>query len=149
MILKTKHFGNVEINEEDIITFSKGIPGFEGSKKFVILHKIEDDNPFKWLQSVDDGNVAFVIINPQSFKEHYEVKIEQGVLDELETENLKDVLVYSIVTIPEEVSKMTANLRAPVLINAKKNKGMQLVLDDERYGVKHGILDEFKKTGGK
>lgn len=149
MILKTKHFGNVEINEEDIITFEKGIPGFESSKKFVILHKVEEDNPFKWLQSVDDGKVAFVVINPQVFKHNYEVKVDRTISDELEIEVIEDVIVFSIVTIPEEVSKMTANLKAPVLINAKKNKGMQLILDDERYDFRHLILDEFKKMGGK
>lgn len=149
MVLKTKHFGNVEINEGDIITFQKGIPGFESSRKFVILYKIGEDNPFKWLQSVDDGKVAFVIINPQVFKENYEVKVDKATSDELEIERPEDVVVYSIVTIPEEVSKMTANLKAPVLINAKKNKGIQLLLDDERYEVRHTILDELKKMGGR
>jgi len=149
MVLKTKHFGNVEINEEDIIIFDKGMPGFESSKKFVILHKVEEDNPFKWLQSVEDGKLAFVVISPQVFKEHYEVKIDQASSDEIEIEDLKDILVYSIVTIPEEISKMTANLKAPVLINAKKNKGCQLILDDERYEFKHSIVEEMKKLGGK
>jgi len=149
MVLKTKHFGNVEINEEDIITFEKGMPGFESNKKFAILHKVEEDNPFKWLQCVDDGKVAFVIINPQIFKDHYEVKLDGVISDELNIESLEDVIVYSIVTIPEEVSKMTANLKAPIIINAKNNKGCQMFLEDEKYGLKHTILDEFKKMGGK
>ncbi|MGE5328917.1 MAG: flagellar assembly protein FliW [Deltaproteobacteria bacterium] len=149
MVLKTKHFGNVEINEEDIIAFEKGMPGFESNKRFVILHKIEEDNPFKWLQSVDDGKVAFVVINPQVFKDHYEVKIDQAASEELDIQDMKDIIVYSIVTIPEEVSKMTANLKAPVIINAKKNKGCQIILEDERYEFRHLLLDEFKKMGGK
>jgi len=149
MVLKTKNFGNIEINEEDIISFKKGLPGFESYRRFAILHKVDDENPFKWLQSVDDGKVAFVIINPQFFKDHYEIKVDPNTSDELEIEDIKDVIVYSIVTIPEEVSKMTANLKAPVIINAKKNMGCQLVMDDERYGFRHLILDEFKKMGGK
>lgn len=145
MILQTKYFDTVEINEEDIITFEKGIPGFEDNRRFVVLHKVEDDNPFKWLQSVDNGEIAFVIINPNVFKDHYEVKISESVSQELDIKDLSDILVYCIVTIPEDISMMTANLKAPVLINAKSNKGCQMILEDERYSFKHSIIEEMKK----
>ena len=147
MILETKHFGNVEINEEDIVTFERGLPGFEDSKRFAILYKIDDDNPFKWLQSVDNGSVAFVIVSPQTFKNHYEVKIDDAVANELDMEDKEDVLVYNIVTIPEDISKMTANLKAPVIINAKKNKGCQIVLENQQYGFKHSITEELRNMG--
>ncbi len=149
MILKTKYFDNVEVKEEDIITFERGLPGFEDSKRFVVLYKVDNDNPFKWLQSVDNGSLAFVIVQPQVFKDHYEVKIDEHVTSELEIEELSDVIVYSIVTIPEDISQMTANLKAPILINAKKNKGCQLLLEDERYEYRHNIVEELRKLGGK
>lgn len=149
MILNTKHFGNVEIKEEDLITFERGLPGFEDSKKYAILYKVDDDNPFKWLQSVENGDAAFVIVEPQVFKGHYEVKIDDYVADELEIKELSDVIVYSIVTIPEEISQMTANLKAPIVINAKNNKGCQMLLDGEKYSYKHSILQELQKMGVK
>lgn len=149
MVLETKHFGNVEIKEEDIIIFERGLPGFEDNKRYAVLHKVDDDNPFKWLQSVDNGSLAFVIVAPQAFKNHYEVKIDDAVAAELELDDLSNVVVYSIVTIPEEISQMTANLKAPIIINAKKNKGCQILLEDERYEFKHSIVEELRKMGGK
>jgi len=149
MVLETQHFGNIEISEEDIIEFERGLPGFEDNKRFTILEKVGDDNPFKWLQSIDSNTLAFVIVQPQMFKDHYEVKIDDNVAAELELEDVSEVIVYSIVTIPQEISKMTANLKAPILINAKKNKGCQMMLDDERYQFKHGILQELQNMGGK
>lgn len=148
MILETRHFGNIEINEEDVITFEKGIPGFEDSRRFAILYKVGDeDNPFKWLQSVDNGSLAFVIIQPQYFMKHYEVKITDSVAEDLEIEDLADVVVYTIVTIPDDISQMTANLKAPIIINTKRNKGCQMILDDERYRFRHNILEELQKMG--
>jgi flagellar assembly factor FliW len=149
MILQTKHFDAVEINEEDVITFKNGIPGFEEKKKFVILYKVDDDNPFKWLQSVDDGTVAFVILDPRTFKDKYDIKIDDAVCSDLEIEDLNDVAVYSIVTIPEEIAKMTANLKAPLIINLKKNKGCQLILDDNSYSFRHSVLEELHQLASK
>lgn len=146
MILKTKHFNKIEINEEDIISFNKGLPGFENHKRFVVLSKVNDDNPFKWLQSVDDGNIAFVIIEPRSFIKDYEIAIEESVVNELQIENLEEVVIYSIVTIPEKVSEMTANLKAPIIINAKNNTGYQVILDDQKYSFRWNILQEMQKT---
>lgn len=149
MILETKHFGNVEINEDDVIIFEKGIPGFENNKRYAILYKVDDDNPFKWLQSVDNGSIAFVIIDPKTFKDFYEIKIEDEVMNELEIDELSDVMVYNIVTIPEDITKITANLRAPVIINAKKNKGCQIILENGDYSFRQSILNEIHEMGGK
>ena len=144
MILQTKHFDAIEINEEDVISFPKGIPGFEDQKRFAILAKVDDENPFKWLQSVDNGDVAFVVLDPRTFKNRYDLKIDDNTSNDLEIENLEDVLVYTIVTIPDEISKMTANLKAPLVINAKKNKGCQLILDSNNYSFRHSVLEELE-----
>lgn len=149
MILETENFGTIEIKEEDIIMFERGLPGFEDCRKFAVLYKVDDDNPFKWLQSIDNSSLAFVIVEPQLFKDHYQVKISDSVAEELDVEELTDIVVYSIVTIPEEISKMTANLKAPIIINAKKNKGCQTLLEDEKYDFKHSIIQELQKMGVK
>lgn len=144
MIIETKHFNNVEINDNDIITFVEGIIGFEDNKRYVVLGNPEDDSPFKWLQSVDDKDLCFVIIPPCCFRKEYDFIIPEDTGEKLELKEDKDILIYSIVVIPEDISKMTANLKAPVIVNAANNRAEQIVLEDDRYSLKHYILEELK-----
>ncbi|MCR4435068.1 MAG: flagellar assembly protein FliW [Clostridiales bacterium] len=145
MQLDTKHFGVVEINEEGILDFPEGLPSFEHVKKFVILDASNEETPFKWLQSVDEPDLAFVIVDPFKIKNDYEVNIKDEVLEAMGIEKAEDVLIYSIVVIPEDVSLMTMNLRAPLVINVKNKRGMQVVLDTDRYSVRHYILEELRR----
>lgn len=147
MLLNTKNFGEIEINEEDVITFDYGIPGFESMTKFVILGKTdEEDSPFFWLQSVESSNLAFVIMNPRDLVPDYEVEIDMFTAGILQITDANDALIYSIVTVPEDITKISINLKAPVIINAKNNKGCQVVVEDEKYKFKHIITEEFVKA---
>jgi len=147
MILKTRHFGELDINESDIIEFSRGIPGFETVKQFILINHEEENSPFKWLQSVDSPRLAFVLINPFAVKRDYEIELDDETLNELEIKNESDVEVYSIVVVPEDMNKMTMNLQAPVVINWRTRKGKQVILDTDRYGVRHYVLEELQGRG--
>lgn len=144
MDLETRHFGKIEVDEKGIVNFPEGLPGFEDAKKFILLGG-GDDSPFRWLQSVDRPELAFVVVNPFSIKKDYDIDIPDNVLERLEIENTEDMQLYSIVVVPEDVSKMSMNLKAPVIINVKNKKGAQVVLDTDVYGVRHYILDELRK----
>lgn len=148
MQLNTRHFGLIDIDEKYIIDFPEGVPGFEHVKKFVLLGKIEEDNPFQWLQGVDNTDLAFVVIDPRIIMPDYTVDVDDNEVSIIEINDVDKVQVYSIVVIPEDVSKMTANLKAPVLINLENNKGKQVVLEKSNYKIKHYIIDELRKTGG-
>lgn len=145
MVLDTRHFGTIEVEENDIINFEFGIPGFNELKKFAILGETEKETPFKWLQSIESNDLAFVIIDPLTFRKDYSFDVDDNSAEYLEIDEAEEILVYSIVTIPEDITKMTANLRAPIIINAKKNKGAQVVLEDEKFKFKHLILEELQK----
>lgn len=144
MIIKTKHFGEVEIDEKSIIHFEEGLPGFDQAKKFVILSD-EKNAPFRWLQCIDQPYVAFVIISPFEINKDYEIEIDSSTEEMLEINDINDVAVYSIVVIPEDISKMSANLKAPIIINVSNNKARQMVMDNSPYQIKHYILDELLK----
>lgn len=148
MLLNTRHFGVIEVNEEDIIQFPEGIPGFEDTKEFVLLGDTQDkDSPFKWLQGIDNPQLAFVIIDPKAFKHDYNPELPSSEIEILDIKDRNKVLIYSIVVIPDDISKMTANLKAPIVINAENNKGKQVLLDNPEYRVKHLILEELRKAG--
>lgn len=147
MILNTKNFGEIEVREEDVIEFEYGIPGFENMTKFLILGKTDDENsPFFWLQSAQNSNLAFVIMNPRDLVPDYEVEIDMFTANLLKFQDENDALIYAIVTVPEDISKISINLKAPIVINAKNNKGCQVVIEKDKYKFKHIITEEFVKA---
>ncbi len=144
MLLNTKHFGDIDVKDNNIINFINGLPGFEKVKKYTIIENEEKESPFKWLQGIEDTELAFVIIDPFIIRKNYEINLDDETLKNLEIKEAKDVAVYSIVVVPEDISKMTMNLQAPLIINTANNRGKQLILDTDRYGVRHYILEELQ-----
>jgi len=146
MLLNTTNFGEINIEEDKILTFLEGIPGFEELTKYIIIQNPDEAMPFQWLQSLDDTDLAFVIINPFIFKSDYDFQIPAHVVEKLDIEKPEDINVFNIVIIPEDINKMTANLQAPIIINRKNNRGKQIILDNPDYQIKHYILEEIKKA---
>lgn len=142
MKLNTRYHNEVEIKEEEILHFEKGIPGFPEEMKFVIL-PLNEDGSFSVLQSIETVGLAFVIASPFSFFPGYDFKLEDSVVEELEIKSENDVVVYSILTVEDPFEKTTANLQAPVIINKVSNKAKQVILVDEKYKTKHNL---FGKT---
>ena len=149
MIIKvnTKPFGEIEIDELQIIDFPEGILGFDFVKKFIILDA-DSDSPFKWMQAFDEKDLAFVIIMPESFVPSYKLVIPQIDYESVKAESEKDLLVFAIVTIPDNPSNMTANLQGPIIINPASRLGKQAISLSDRYTVRHNILEEMKKYTG-
>lgn len=143
MMLETKHFGNIDILEEEIISFPEGVPGFESVKKFVLLNYDEEKSAFNWLQSVDEPSLAFVLVNPFEIKKDYEFDVDDEVLKLIDVKKQEEMAVFSIVVIPEDIKKTSMNLKAPVIINSRAKKGMQVVLNSDKYTVRHYIADEI------
>lgn len=141
MIVKTSRFGEVECQEEHIFSFVEGPLGFPGAKNFVILNH-PGNGIFKWLQSVDDPELAFVIVEPFAFFSDYEFDLEDADANLLEIKDPKKVLVYNILVIPPDPKKITANLKAPIIINGENRKGKQVVLMDNRYMTRHYIFTD-------
>ena len=143
MKIQTSRFGELEVNKSDIITFSEGILGFEGLKKFFVVDP-GDNTLILWLQSSDDGSVAFPIIEPKIFSPDYIVKLLPIELQSLELEDLTKAKIYSILTIPRDVTQMSANLKAPIVINAAQKIARQIVLQDNKLNVRHEMYKELK-----
>lgn len=137
-------FGEVDFEENEIIVLPKGILGFSQLTRYILLEK-EGSGPFKWLQSVEDPNVAFVIADPLDFFPNYKLEINEKELEELNYTNSKDLTTYVIVTVPQDASLASADLLGPLVINAKKRLAKQAVMSNSPYTTKHYLLDEIKK----
>ena len=143
MKVKTTRFGELEVNPSDIITFVEGLLGFENLKKYFVVDP-GDSTLILWLQSIEDEKIAFPIIEPKIFKSDYIAKLLPADLNGLELESLQNAKLYSILTIPSNVTEMSANLKAPVVINSAKKVGKQIVLQDSKLSVKHEMYKELK-----
>ncbi len=141
--IKTKPFGEIDVDETQEIYFTDGLFGFDSYKKFYLLEN--PDSPFVWLQSSEEPALAFVMIHPANFKPDYELKINQEDLKGIQIVNKNEILDFVIVTIPEDASLMTANLQGPIVININKKLGKQAISLKEDYTVKCLILEEMKK----
>ncbi|NSW90064.1 MAG: flagellar assembly protein FliW [Firmicutes bacterium] len=150
MVLNTRHFGEIIVQEEAIITFEEGLPGFENVRKFIILdtqnpEEEGNESPFKWLQCVDDPMLAFVIANPFVFRPNYDIELNDEVVELLGIEKEEDVVLYAIAVVPEDIRKISINLKAPLVINVRNMKGMQAILDTDKYSIRHYIMDEIAR----
>ena len=131
MKIITKFLGEIEIVEQDILTFEHGLLGLENEKKFVLL-PIDADLPLAILQSVDNAEIGFVVGYPFAFKKDYSFDISEDDRVQLQIEKEEDVLTYSIVTMKETFQDSTINLLAPLIINMDKKCGKQIVLQDNK-----------------
>jgi flagellar assembly factor FliW len=144
MRVRTKPYGEMEIAEQQVIGFPRGLFGFEELRAFALLDAAQP--PFYWLQSLERPEIAFVLIDPRFFRPDYAPDVDPAELEEIGGLPGEDLLVFSIVTIPENSSQMTANLQGPVLVNRTARVGRQSISANPRWGVRHVILDELARA---
>ena len=141
MKVLTKAFGMIEVNENQKVTFPSGLFGFEALKDYVLLDA--EQQPFYWLQSLDEEKTAFILIDPFLFRPDYEMDIDNEELRPIGITDPEKAVIFTIVTVPSDNSPMTANLQGPLVINRDSKLGVQAVLTDSRWKTKHDILAEL------
>lgn len=146
MKLRTKHFGEIDYDSQLVITFDEGLPGFPDNRKFIILLENAREDTFCWLQSVDDGQLAFALINIYQVKPDYNPLVSPEEIESLGSVEGNNLMIYNVVVIPDDIKQMRANLRAPIVINTTTKKGKQVVLDNEEYQLKYRIFDDVDRT---
>lgn len=143
MHVRTTRFGNVEIADDRVITFPKGLLGFADSKRFCLLEPAED-SAFFWLQSVDDPTLAFVVTDPSLFVPEYAVPIRAEQMTDLNISKLEDAQVFVIVNKVDQT--LTGNLQGPLVINTLSRNGEQFVLAEKRWTTRHPLITLGVKT---
>ena len=144
MLLNAKHFGQIEYSASDIITFEEGLPGFKETQ-FLLLADNPDDL-FQWLQSVEDEDLTFVLVDVKQIMPDYQPKIDQETIDSLSEGDIEDSVKYlNVAVVPEEIEKMRVNLKAPIAINKHSRKGKQIIAGNEEYGIRHYIFEEISQ----
>ncbi|MBL4938010.1 flagellar assembly protein FliW [Clostridium sp. YIM B02515] len=145
MKLNTKYHGVKEYKEEDVITFKKGLPGFEELKRY-ILFPAEENELFNILHSIENEELGLIVISPFELVKDYEFKLNDEKLKELKIISPEEVMVLNTVTLSSNIEHITTNLKAPIIINIKERLGEQIILDNEMYKIKHPLLKKEVKA---
>ncbi|MGV8056609.1 MAG: flagellar assembly protein FliW [Smithellaceae bacterium] len=146
MKVKTTRFGEIEVDDTKIIEMRRDILGFEGLKSFTIISQ-EDKAPFMWLQSLENGSLAFIVVNPQLIKPDYEPEIEDQDAESLHLQKTEDAMILAIVTVRLNPFSVTANLRAPVVINKTMRIARQIVLENSDYPIRYELENKEENNG--
>jgi flagellar assembly factor FliW len=153
--VSTKHFGEIDLDTEKVLRFENGIMGFEDCKRFAILYNNESGTRpvISWLQSLDEPGLALPVINPILVREDYHLIVEDELLSGIGELNEENQVIFVTLTVPKDLTKMTANLKAPIVINADTRKGCQVIVENSEYKVKYPVYECFARArqekGGK
>lgn len=141
MKIETRDFGILEIEERHIINFPQPIFGFEEYSRFVLINDSNMGNGICWLQSVEERQVCFIMLNPLEIKRDYLPAVSDEVLDQLKAEPEDELDCWVLLVIGETFKQSTANLKSPIFVNHRENLGMQVILDQD-YSIRQPIFPE-------
>lgn len=144
----TRAYGEIDVADDSAIVFKKEILGFEGKLLYYLLEMKELPN-FYWLQSKEDSNLAFVVLDPRMFKDDYELTIDDIDKSMLELEDGDEIIDFVIANIPDDPSKMSINLLGPIVVNVNKKLAIQAISMRDDYDTKYHVFkdeEQLKKA---
>lgn len=139
MKFETKYHGVIEYSDNNVVNLVKGMSGFEGLKKFVLI-EIKGNEVFSLFHSIENDEIGFIVVSPFYVKGDYQVNLSDDIIKELKIENEKDVAIINTVTLAKDVKEMTTNLGAPIIINIKEHLGKQIIISDNEKFIKYPIV---------
>ena len=142
MKINTKYFGEVDYEDREVVSFSKGLFGFEDEHDFLLIRFDNEDGTLLSLQSVNTPTLAFVVMNPYKLMPEYDPVVSDDELGSIGMESVSDIAVYVIAVIGDRVSDTTVNLKAPLMVNVANHKAMQVLLDDSWYSFTHSFAEK-------
>ncbi len=145
MRLETTRFGTLDVDPNQIITFTQPILGFQEYRRYILLPG--PSAQLTWLQSTDSGELAFILIDPRSVMPGYEVDLRPQELAELAVASPAELLVYTLVVVPHDPAQIRTNMRAPVLISQKHRLGKQTILERSNYPIQFYLAQAQTKPG--
>lgn len=144
MTIHTSRFGVISITDEDLINFPEGLLGFNELRRFVLLDDPSDEI-FAWLQSCEEPNIAFPLLEPELFSTTYKVQLTKHDMETLGLKSNAGIRAFTIITIPADPTQMTANLKAPIVINIANRSARQCVLQDNSLAIREPIFTRLQQ----
>ena len=133
MRVETRLFGEIDIEDNKIITFPSGLVGFPDMKKFTIIY--DEEKPGKngiiWFQSLDEPQFAMPVMEPNAVVPDYNPTVNDELLTPLGKLTEDNLYVLVSVTVPKDITKMSVNLKGPIVINTDTLLANQIVVEDD------------------
>lgn len=147
MVAQTRLFGEIEIEDDKILEFPNGIIGIEDKHKFAIIYDVEkgENTAIRWLQSMEDPYLALPVIEPFTILDDYNPIIEDELLEPIDNPKDEDIIVLLTLIISSDVTKVTANMKAPIVINSATRKGEQIIAENQEYEAKFNVYNAIQK----
>ena len=127
--METAKIGRIKYSPEDIFSAPTGLLGFADEKKY-ILYPSENVNPFIWLQSIDCGDLSFLLIDPLLTRPEYRLEMNKSDLPDLNLQEADVTGIYVIASVPNDMSKVTLNMQGPLVFNMTQHL-IQQVIDEK------------------
>lgn len=145
MIINTRIFGEIDVEEDKVITFEEGIIGFPDCRRFTLIfdEDKDDHNSISWMQSLDEPVFALPVMDPLLVKPDYNPQVEDELLKELGELTEENLFILVTVTVPENIEELSVNLKAPLIINVDERKAVQIIIEDD-LPVKYKIYEQLK-----
>jgi flagellar assembly factor FliW len=138
MSVSTMRFGVVSFSDQGVISFERPMPGFEKARRFILIEH-DKEGVFKWLQSVEDPNLAFLVTNPNLFKPDYSAPIGRAQMDCIGAKDELEVTTLVMVCVSHSTGQVTINLKGPLVLNQRTMKAMQLIVDRDEFQTHFAI----------
>jgi flagellar assembly factor FliW len=138
----THRFGtveHVEVDDADVYHFEPGLGGFERLHRYALVR--DEDSPVEWLQSLEEPDVVFALIEPFLFHPDYGFELADRECGELGLERPQDAMVRCVLTLSSSVEEITANLLAPIVLNQATGRGRQVVLQDANLPLRFPVFE--------
>jgi flagellar assembly factor FliW len=143
--LTSTRFGELEIDDGDVIRFPLGIPGFEDKRRWILIG--DEDNAIMWMHSTEDEALALPVAAPDAVKSDYNAQIPRESLEPIGDVREGDVAILIVVTIPPDRPwDMTANLKAPIVVNRAGRMAMQTIALNDDYDFRYPVLEDSTRN---
>jgi flagellar assembly factor FliW len=137
MKFETRRFGVIEVNEDKMIRFKHPIIGFPELVNYVL---IDTGHSIKWLQSLEDADVAFPVVNPFDVHADYDIEVPSCEAATIELDSVHDAQVWTVTVLSKDLTEVRTNLRAPVIINRRNGLACQVVLSNGKLPVRYAFI---------
>ena len=141
MKFATSRFGAIEFSEDVVLTFPEGVLGFPADRRYILLEHNSEGSPFRWLQSLENPDLAFIVVDPLLIEPRYQIDLDVDTARMIGTGDAEQCAIISIVNVPRERPiQMTANLKAPLVINAEARVGRQVIQGSSVYSISTAVF---------
>lgn len=143
MTIATDRFGQLKADPAAFINFSKSVYGFPNAKNFLLIETAQDSD-FRWLQSVEDPALAFLVTDPALFYPDFRSSVDKE--HPLLAAMADDYQLLAIVTVDRPTRNVTVNLAAPLAVHIRRREGFQLILSRKGLGTRHDLIKDFRRS---